>query len=262
MHVFVGGYPWALVRGQVREHPEAAIIFCLRYQGWELCNDRELLLDEVENFRHTMSLAEAWIVSDADAFQLPFSHEPGARLWTEIAEHVQCLTIRNSELCAAHTYLYIHTHTQTGRERERDTHTHTLLLTYLPTYLPTYTHTHIPHTRAHTHPYTHTHLFTHPHTHIHLHLHMAPHAYTHTSTPTPTPTRLHPRLHLHLHLHLRTYRLTTYLPAYSTSHPPTYLHTSTSPVSIVLCHARGKNLPTYLPTYIHTYIHTYIRFCL
>ena len=49
-----------IIRGLRKEDdPEAAIIFCLRYQGWEISNDPELLLEEIENFRHTMSLAEA-----------------------------------------------------------------------------------------------------------------------------------------------------------------------------------------------------------
>ena len=49
-----------VIRGLRKEDdPEAAIIFCLRYQGWEISNDPELLLEEIENFRHTMSLAEA-----------------------------------------------------------------------------------------------------------------------------------------------------------------------------------------------------------
>ena len=39
--------------------PEAAIIFSLRWQGWEICNDPELLLEEIAEFRRTMSLGEA-----------------------------------------------------------------------------------------------------------------------------------------------------------------------------------------------------------
>ena len=39
--------------------PEAAIIFSLRWQGWEICNDQELLLEEIAAFRRTMSLGEA-----------------------------------------------------------------------------------------------------------------------------------------------------------------------------------------------------------
>ena len=39
--------------------PEAAIIFSLRWQGWEICNDQELLLEEIAALRRTMSLGEA-----------------------------------------------------------------------------------------------------------------------------------------------------------------------------------------------------------
>ena len=39
--------------------PEAAIIFSLRWQGWEICNDPDLLLEEIAEFRRTMSLGEA-----------------------------------------------------------------------------------------------------------------------------------------------------------------------------------------------------------
>ena len=39
--------------------PEAAVIFSLRWQGWEICNDRDLLLEEIANYRLTMSLGEA-----------------------------------------------------------------------------------------------------------------------------------------------------------------------------------------------------------
>ena len=39
--------------------PEAAVIFSLRWQGWEICNDQELLLEEIAEFRRTMSLGEA-----------------------------------------------------------------------------------------------------------------------------------------------------------------------------------------------------------
>ena len=38
--------------------PEAAVI-SLRWQGWEICNDQELLLEEIAEFRRTMSLGEA-----------------------------------------------------------------------------------------------------------------------------------------------------------------------------------------------------------
>ena len=39
--------------------PEAAVIFSLRWLGWEICNDPELLLEEIAEFRRTMSLGEA-----------------------------------------------------------------------------------------------------------------------------------------------------------------------------------------------------------
>ena len=38
---------------------ETAIIFSLRWQGWEICNDRELLPEEIANYRRTISLGEA-----------------------------------------------------------------------------------------------------------------------------------------------------------------------------------------------------------
>ena len=49
-----------IIRGLRKENdPEAAIIFSLRWQGWEICNDQELLLEEIAAFRRTMSLGEA-----------------------------------------------------------------------------------------------------------------------------------------------------------------------------------------------------------
>ncbi|OLP75285.1 hypothetical protein AK812_SmicGene44949 [Symbiodinium microadriaticum] len=46
-------------RTDFENDPEAAIIFSLRWQGWEICNDQELLLEEIAAFRRTMSLGEA-----------------------------------------------------------------------------------------------------------------------------------------------------------------------------------------------------------
>ena len=43
-----------IIRGLRKENdPEAAIIFSLRWQGWEICNDQELLLQEIAAFRRT-----------------------------------------------------------------------------------------------------------------------------------------------------------------------------------------------------------------
>ena len=49
-----------IIRGLRKENdPEAAIIFSLRWQGWEICNDQELLLEEITALRRTLSLGEA-----------------------------------------------------------------------------------------------------------------------------------------------------------------------------------------------------------
>ena len=48
-----------ILLGLKENDPEAAVIFSLRWQGWEICNDRDLLLEEIANYRLTMSLGEA-----------------------------------------------------------------------------------------------------------------------------------------------------------------------------------------------------------